>query len=278
MAGARPWPPIKRRAYMETPPTLIHMSSNSATIDPVPCEMWHASLALRCRTAVRTTAESEYRPGMKGVSDMWGRSNEPPKPEAPAQLTGIPLPEPHPALVSPPGGDARDVEHLYFDPARWNSEIVNHLVSSPEDPIVTGRGMVEGQGTAAPLHQRHSPCRRSGGRRRFSRIAPPRGRRNRRPADRIFPVGRIPRRTFPVHRHLRTPASCAMCRSQFTPRYRPQRRRRQFPRIDRPRRHVRRSLPRPVLSGSRCAARASDGVLAARKSRLRRSVRPVAGR
>jgi UDP-2,3-diacylglucosamine pyrophosphatase LpxH len=80
---------------------------------------------------------------------MWGRSKEPPQPKEPAKLVGIPLPEPHPALVPPPGGDAREVEHLYFDPARWNSEIVNHLVSPAEDPIVTGRGLVEGQGTAA---------------------------------------------------------------------------------------------------------------------------------
>jgi UDP-2,3-diacylglucosamine pyrophosphatase LpxH len=59
------------------------------------------------------------------------------------------LPEPQPSLILPPGGEARDVERLYFDPARWNSEVVNHLVSSNEDPVTTGRGMVEGQGTAA---------------------------------------------------------------------------------------------------------------------------------
>jgi hypothetical protein len=80
---------------------------------------------------------------------MWGRRKETPKPAEPAKLIGIPLPEPQPVLMPRPGGDGKDVEHLYFDPARWNSEVVNHLVSSAEDPIVAGRGMVEGQGSAA---------------------------------------------------------------------------------------------------------------------------------
>lgn len=59
------------------------------------------------------------------------------------------LPDPERALLPPPGGDVPVVERLYFDPERWDAEVVNHLDGNDEDPVTTGRGLVEGQGTAA---------------------------------------------------------------------------------------------------------------------------------
>jgi UDP-2,3-diacylglucosamine pyrophosphatase LpxH len=71
------------------------------------------------------------------------------KPDATSTPSGIPLPEPKPELLPGPGGDRRDVEILYFDPARWNSEVANHLMSGAEDPVASERGVMDGQGSAA---------------------------------------------------------------------------------------------------------------------------------
>lgn len=67
----------------------------------------------------------------------------------PSANPAIPLPEPSPRLLPPAGGDSRDVERLYFDPEKWDAELVNQLVAMEEDPVAVGRGRVEGQGTAA---------------------------------------------------------------------------------------------------------------------------------
>jgi UDP-2,3-diacylglucosamine pyrophosphatase LpxH len=61
----------------------------------------------------------------------------------------VDLPEPDPSLLPPPGGGARDVERLYFDPEKWDAEVVNSLDVGDLDPVGTGRGRVEGRGAAA---------------------------------------------------------------------------------------------------------------------------------
>ncbi|MBV9121956.1 MAG: hypothetical protein JO112_01190, partial [Planctomycetes bacterium] len=69
--------------------------------------------------------------------------------EANAPGESVALPEPEPELLAPPGGDSRTFERLYFDPEKWDAEVVNHLHLNDEDPVTTGRGLMPGQGTAA---------------------------------------------------------------------------------------------------------------------------------
>jgi hypothetical protein len=59
------------------------------------------------------------------------------------------LPEPESELLPPPAGDNPAYERLYFDPKKWDAEAVNHVDSRDEDPVVTGRGLATGRGTAA---------------------------------------------------------------------------------------------------------------------------------
>jgi UDP-2,3-diacylglucosamine pyrophosphatase LpxH len=61
---------------------------------------------------------------------------------------GAVLPEPAPDLLPPPEGDDPAAERQYFDPERWDAEAVNHLPRDDEDPVASGRGRVEGRGTA----------------------------------------------------------------------------------------------------------------------------------
>jgi UDP-2,3-diacylglucosamine pyrophosphatase LpxH len=59
------------------------------------------------------------------------------------------LPDPDPELLPPPGGDDRPFERLYFDPEKWDAELVEQFRPFDEDPVATDRGRVDGQGTAA---------------------------------------------------------------------------------------------------------------------------------
>ncbi len=59
------------------------------------------------------------------------------------------VPEPEPFLLPPPGGDGPEQERLYFDPHKWDAEVVNHFHQNEEDPVAHGRGLVEGQAPAA---------------------------------------------------------------------------------------------------------------------------------
>lgn len=59
------------------------------------------------------------------------------------------LPEPEPGLLAPPGGDRSEAERAYFDPERWDAEVVTRLTLNDEDPVAAGRGRVEGRSRAA---------------------------------------------------------------------------------------------------------------------------------
>jgi UDP-2,3-diacylglucosamine pyrophosphatase LpxH len=64
--------------------------------------------------------------------------------QAPGEAALLPEPD-----VLPPGEDSREVEQLYFDPHKWDAEVVNHFHQNDEDPVAHGRGLVEGQAAAA---------------------------------------------------------------------------------------------------------------------------------
>ena len=59
------------------------------------------------------------------------------------------LPEPDPSFMPPPDGDPRPFERLYYDPAKWDAEAVDHRNAGDEDPVAANRGRAEGQATAA---------------------------------------------------------------------------------------------------------------------------------
>jgi hypothetical protein len=61
----------------------------------------------------------------------------------------VELPAVLPDLLPPPEGDSREFERLYFDPEKWDAELVQRLRPDASDPVETQRGRVEGQGSAA---------------------------------------------------------------------------------------------------------------------------------
>src|SRR4051812_46516524 len=59
------------------------------------------------------------------------------------------LPAPLAAFLEPPGGDSRDFERSYFDPPRWDAEMVNRQEADERDPVAHGLGRCEGRARAA---------------------------------------------------------------------------------------------------------------------------------
>lgn len=60
----------------------------------------------------------------------------------------MPLPAALPELL-PTAAERAEQVTGYFDPARWDAELVERFVPHEEDPVATGAGLVEGHGRAA---------------------------------------------------------------------------------------------------------------------------------
>src|SRR5690349_20969017 len=69
--------------------------------------------------------------------------------EASDRMEGVPLPRPAPQLLEPPEDERGRLERLYFDPAKWDAELVSHRTADENDPVAVGKGKLEGQAKAA---------------------------------------------------------------------------------------------------------------------------------
>ena len=75
-------------------------------------------------------------PPVKSIEDV----------NAPGDTAALPEPD---RLLMPPGHDAPEAESLYFDPERWDAEVAHARMPPTDDPVIVGRGRLEGQGHAA---------------------------------------------------------------------------------------------------------------------------------
>jgi len=59
----------------------------------------------------------------------------------PGDVAALPDPDP---LLNPPGRDAPEAESLYFDPERWDAEVIHAGIPPADDPVVSNSGRLEG--------------------------------------------------------------------------------------------------------------------------------------
>src|SRR5205823_134583 len=108
---------------------------------------WHSS----CTTPGGVEAQRSVHERQIRMSEQ-RRDPKPRTADGPlAPGESINLPGPPADWVGPPGGDPPELERTYFDPWRWDAEMVNQQVEDGHDPAAPGAGRRPGQGTAALL-------------------------------------------------------------------------------------------------------------------------------